>query len=147
MEKIILKVKTATEKPDFRVFNAFFFGDDFHNNDSEGDCKEVWDRHWTELYKRCRQDTSKWFDISPANNSDKSILEVSAGEEKDVYAVAYFLAKETQGEVLDIDHNPIALEALTQKIGDFPLQERLALADKSIWQLSSEENPYPNVKD
>lgn len=147
MEKIILKVKTATEKPDFRVFNAFFFGDDFHHNDSEGDCQEVWQRDWSELYKMCRKDSSVWFDISPAHRSDKTILEVSSGEEKYTYAVAYFLAKETQGEVLDTDNNPIALEALTQKMGDFPLQERLALANKSIWRLSSKENPYPNLSE
>lgn len=147
MEKIILKVKTNTEKPDFRVFNAFFFGDDFHNTDSEGDSQEVWDRHWTELYKRSRENASKWLDISPSAYGDKTILEVSAGEESEVYALAYFLAQETQGEVFNANDVPLSVEELTQKMGDFPLQERLALAQKSIWRLSCKENPYPNVKD
>lgn len=141
-----LKVKVNAERPDFRVFGTYFFGDDFHNYDSEGNSFPVWSRTWTELYMRSRQEKEAWFDISWIDQSDTSMLKVSANNIENARMVAYFLAKETAGEVFDNNDDFVPLETLENNPGDFELEARLLLAAQSIWRKSSATNPYPNLE-
>lgn len=139
-----LKVKINSERPDFRVFTSFFFGDDFHNYDSDGNAYPAWSRHWTELYMRSRE-TDVYFDISP-DNEEETILKITASGADEVKAIAYFLAKETKGEILTADNQIVSLEKIKSEITNFKLEERLQLAQKSIWRQTSQENPFPHLK-
>ncbi len=145
-DKYILRVKVNSDRPDFRVFGAYFFGDDYHNYDSEGNSSSVSSREWTELYMHSRQNKDLWFDIDKVDENNTSILEVTSDKIENVNIIAYFLAKETDGIVLDNTDRPISLEILKMKMGDFDLEKRLLFADQSIWRKSTEANPYPNIE-
>jgi hypothetical protein len=92
-----------------------------------------------------RQDSNLNFDIYPIRENPL-ILGVSSRKAENAYRIAYFLAKETTGEILDENDEIVSLDSLIEKMGDFNLQERLLSADKSIWRQASTENPYPNLK-
>jgi hypothetical protein len=140
-----IKVKINAERPDFRVFSAYFFGNDCHNYDSEGNSYEPYSRTWTELYMCCRANSDLQFNIDDIDQ-EPLIFEVSAKTVEIVHIVAYFLAKETKGEILDEKNHVIPLESLLSKMGNFDLSTRLKLAENSIWRKSSVENPYPNLE-
>ncbi|MEW7280375.1 hypothetical protein ABW636_17425 [Aquimarina sp. 2201CG1-2-11] len=142
--KFNLKVKVNSKRPDFRVFASYFFGDDLYNYDSDGDSLSVTSKDWTELYMRSRNNSDVHFEISPVNENPL-ILEVTSEKAENVYRIAYFLAKETNGEVINEKNEIIYLNSLIENMGDFNLQERLILAEKSIWRKATEENPYPNL--
>ncbi len=144
-EKFSIKVKVSSERPDHRVFGSYFFGEDFHNYDSEGNSFPVSSREWTELYMRSREVQGLWFDICWVHKEDKSLLEVTSNKLENVNIIAYFLAKEANGVILDNTGNLVPIETLKNKMGDFDLESRLVLADKSIWRKSSETNKYPNL--
>lgn len=139
-----IKVKINSKRPDFRVFASYFFGDDLYNYDSEGNSIPVTSKNWTELYMTSRQYSDLSFEIRPINE-DPLILEVSSEKAENANIVAYFLARETKGEILNESNEIISLNCLIEKMGDFNLQERLSLADKSIWRKTTEANPYPNL--
>ncbi len=144
-ENFSLIVKVNAERPDFRVFGCYFFGDDFHDFDSEGDSFPVSSRNWTELYMCSRKFQKLWFDICWIEKDNKSVLNVTSDKIENVNIIAYFLAKETNGTVIDAENNPVILESLIKNMGDFELETRLLLAQKSIWRKSSETNQYPNL--
>lgn len=146
-EKFSLKVTVNSERPDFRVFGTYFFGDDFYSFDSEGNSFPVSSREWTELYMKSRQNKDLWFDIGWINKENTSILEVTSDKIENVNIIAYFLAKETNGEIFDDTDKPISLEVLKNKMGNFDLKANLLLAEESIWRKSSEINQYPNLED
>ena len=141
---IDIKVKVNSERPDFRVFATYFFGDDLYNYDSDGNSIPVTSKNWTELYMRSRQNKDLCFEIWKTNDNPL-IFEVSSEKLETANIIAYFLARETKGEILDEENNIIPIENLIEKMGDFNLTERLKLADKSIWRKATEENPYPNL--
>ena len=64
-EKLELKVKVKSERPDFRVFACYFFGNDFHSYDSDGNSFPVTSRNWTELYMGSREIADLSFEIWP----------------------------------------------------------------------------------
>jgi hypothetical protein len=146
-ERFSIKVNVNSERPDFRVFGTYFFGDDFHNFDSEGNSFPVSSREWTELYMKSRQNKDLWFDIGWINKVSTLILEVTSDKIENVNIIAYFLAKETNGEIFDDTDKPISLDTLKNKMGNFDLKARLLLAEQSIWRKSSETNQYPNLED
>ncbi len=142
IEEFKLYVEVNYERPDFRVFASYFFGDDLHNYDSDGNSYVVTSRLWTELYMSSRELNNLWFDIYPVKDRT---LQVKSCNEENVYRVAYFLAKETNGKVTTENDRPIFFEEMIKKMGDFNLERRLEIAEKSIWRKSSFENPYPNL--
>ena len=93
---------------------------------------------------RSRTNADLHFEICPIHETSL-ILEVTSGKEENVYRIAYFLATETKGEVLDDANKILPLERLKEKMGDFNLQERLLIAKNSIWRKATEDNPYPNL--
>ena len=141
-----IKVKVNSERPDFRVFASYFFGEDLHSYDSEGDSFPVTSKKWTELYMGSRQESNLNFEIC-AISENPLVLVVSSKEPENAYRIAYFLARETNGEILDENNGIIPLRNLIKKMGNFNLQERLLLADQSIWRRATEENPYPNLNE
>ena len=143
MEKFSIQVKINSDRPDFRIFSAYFFGDDFYDYDSDGNSFTVTSRNWTELYMCCRKNSELWFDISRIK-SEPLILEVTGQTEQIVNSIAYFLASETNGKILS-EEKIQPIEILINKMGDFDLQERLSLSKKSVWRKATEENPYPNL--
>ena len=139
-----INVKIIKERPDFRVFATYFFGNDFHNYDSDGNSFPVTSRNWTQLYMSSRQESNLSFEIWPLNESPL-ILSVFSENSENAYRIAYFLARETNGAILNENNESIQLDSLLDKLGDFDLEERLFLADKSIWRQATDENPYPNL--
>lgn len=139
-----LNIKVNSERPDFRIFASYFFGNDLYNYDSEGNSILVTSKNWTELYMCSRKDSDLNFDILPINENPL-ILEVTSENIENVYRIAYFLARETNGEIINEKDEILSMESLIEKMGDFNLKERLFLADKSVWRIATEENPYPNL--
>lgn len=138
-----IDVLVNSDRPDFRVFGTFLFGEEDHKYDSEGDSYEVYSRVWTELYMSSRE-VELGFSIHKISD-DPLTFEVSSAQENIMYAVAYFLARETSGEVVEKDGVILLFSELAELTGDFPLNRRLAIADQSIWRTTSEENPYPEL--
>jgi hypothetical protein len=144
VDKFKLRVKINSNRPDFRLFATYLFGDDLHHYDSDGNSYPVNSRVWTELYMSSRKNPKLSFEITK-ENEQPLIFEVSSGWEVITNVISYFLARETSGEILDNNNQSISLDILKNKMGDFNLDERLLLADKSIWRQSSDQNPYPNL--
>jgi len=144
MKSFSLKVKIHDKRPDFRVFASYFFGEDLYNYDADGDCVSPTSKDWTELYMRSRNNPDLHFKILPVSNNPL-LLEVSSTSKEIVCQIAYFLAMETQGEILDKSNKIGSLDSLKEKMGDFKLQERLQIAENSIWRKATEDNPYPNL--
>lgn len=144
MEQFYLKVEIKEQRPDFRVFKAFFFGDDFHNCDSDGNASPVYSRDWTELYMRSREN-NQWFDIQ-CIEKDNLTFKITSNTEENVYQIAYFLAKETKGVIINRKNQIIDANDVISRMGNFNLEERLLLAEKSIWRKSSKGNPFPNIQ-
>ncbi len=139
-----LKVKVNSKRPDFRVFASYFFGDDLYNYDSDGDSLSVTSKDWTELYMSSRSDSDLCFEIWPIDKNPLT-LEVTSEREENVNRIAYFLARETNGEVTNERNESVPLDRLKEKVGDFNLDERIVIADNSIWRKATKENPYPNL--
>jgi len=140
-----IRVRVKSNRPDFRIFASYFFGDDFYNYDSEGDCLLVTSEKWTELYVRSRENSDLWFEIYKEDEEQSLILKVSSKNIETTYIIAYFLARETNGEVLDNDNEIILMSTLEKLMGDFDLENRLLIADNSIWREATTNNPYPNL--
>ncbi len=141
-----LKVEINAKRPDFRIFGSYFFGDDLYDYDSEGDGFTVTSKDWTELYMKSRKEKDLFFDIIKINEKPL-IFEVSSYKAENVYRIAYFLARETNGLVLSEQNQIIELEKLLEKMGDFNLKKRLEVADNSIWRKATDKNPYPNLNE
>ncbi|MBP2546865.1 hypothetical protein [Acinetobacter guillouiae] len=139
-----LSVKVSTNRPDFRVFASFLFASNTHNYDSDGDSYPLTSRHWTELYISSREIDNYTFSISPLQN-DPLILQIQTSQKSICYAIAYFLAIETQGSVFNNQGIPLSSQHIENKLKNFPLTEHLAFANESVWRNSSEDNPYPNL--
>ena len=138
-----IDVLVNSDRPDFRVFGTFLFGEEEHNYDSDGDSYKVFSRTWTELYVSSREN-ELCFSIDQISD-DPLTFEVSSKQETTMYAIAYFLARETYGEVVEKDGTMLLFSDVVEAMGDFPLNKHLAIADHSIWRTSSEENPYPDL--
>ena len=67
-QRFDIKVKINSERPDFRVFASYFFGDDLYNYDSDGNSIPITSKNWTELYMTSRQNSDLSFEIRPISN-------------------------------------------------------------------------------
>lgn len=63
-----------------------------------------------------------------------------------MYQIAYFLAKETKGVIINSKNQIIDANDVISRMGNFNLEEKLLLAEKSIWRKSSKGNPFPNIQ-
>jgi hypothetical protein len=139
-----LQVTINGDRPDFRIFSVFLWGDD--NFDSDGDSYNPASRTWTWLYMASREVQGQYFEIYQMSESPL-IFEVKSPNINIANRVALFLAKETNGQIISPDNNLYPYNFLTDKLGDsYNLQEAFERADRSIWRESTLENPYPNIK-
>jgi hypothetical protein len=139
-----INVKINSERPDFRIFGTYFFGNDLYDYDSDGNSIPVTSKNWTKLYMCCRENSNMWFEIEKINDAP-CIFKVTSDTEQFTCRIAYFLAIETQGEILTDNYDKQNLSELTEKMGNFDLNAHLLLAKNSIWRKATENNPYPNL--
>lgn len=138
-----INVLVNSDRPDFRVFTTFLFGEEDHDYDSYGDSFPVYSRTWTELYVSSRE-SDRCCSIDKISD-DPLTFEVSSKQESIMYALAYFLARETFGQVVEKDGGILLFSDVVKLTGDFPLNKHLAIADQSVWRTTSVENPYPDL--
>jgi hypothetical protein len=143
-KEYVLRILINGERPDFRVFSVYLWGDDY-NFDSEGDSYNPASRTWTWLYMSSRV-VEEYFEIGQVSKQPL-IFEVISPNVSIASRVAFFLAKETCGQIIGSDNSLRPYDYLTDKLGkDFNLSEALMRAEQSIWRESTLENPYPNIK-
>ncbi|HEX8328048.1 MAG TPA: hypothetical protein VF629_10950 [Hymenobacter sp.] len=139
-----IRIKVNGLRPDFRVVTSFIW-DDFYNTDSEGNSYNPASREWTWLYQCDRQRANYSFEIESVDESP-GVFEVNATTEALGSRVAYFLARETNGSILDDEGFEAPIDSIAGKLGsNFNLLEALNRADNSIWRKSTLDNPYPNL--
>ena len=140
-----IKVLVNSDRPDFRLFWIFLWGED-HSIDSDGDSYNPASRTWTWLYMSSRELKNQHFEI---NQVDENSLTFEVVSENEFLAkrVAFFLSKETNGNICWEDNNIYGFDFLADKLGDdFNLASALRRAYNSIWRKATLENPYPNLK-
>jgi hypothetical protein len=143
IEEYMVKVLINGDRPDFRVFSVYLWGND-HSFDSDGDSYNPASRSWTWLRMSSRV-VSGNFEINQVSEYPL-IFEVRSSYEDIINRVALFLAKETNGQIVNVDNTLLPYHFLSDKLGiDFDLAEALKRADLSIWRQSTLENPYPNL--
>ena len=92
-----------------------------------------------------RENTSEVVDVFPVETSPL-ILAVDSDTEYLAARVAYFLARETRGEVAVGAGRYSSPDALISRLGDgFDLAAALRRADGSVWRRSTLTLPYPNL--
>jgi hypothetical protein len=140
-----LFVKPSGLRPDSRLVISFLWKD-LHNVDSDGDSYNPASRTWTELYLANRECSSEVVDVAPVQ-ADPLVLKIQSESQVLAHRVAYFLTRETAGEVGPTIGTSIPLEELATQLGaDFDLDCALRRADHSIWRSATEANPYPNLR-
>jgi hypothetical protein len=140
-----LFVNPSGPRPDFRLVISFLWKD-FHNVDTDGDSHNPASRAWTELYIANRECPSEIVEVLPAR-LDPLVLKVQSESEVLAHRVAYFLARETAGEVAAETGASISLGELATRLGaDFDLDRAIRRADQSIWRSATEANPYPKLR-
>ncbi len=116
-----------------------------HNVDSEGDSYNPASREWTWLYLQDREQLTSIVDVHSVG-PEPLVLAVDSEQPGLAARVAYFLARETQGEVGTEPGVFGSADSLLSLLGaDFDLPAALRRADASVWRLATEANPYPNL--
>ena len=139
-----LFVRPSGARPDFRLVITFLWSE-MHNVDSEGDSHNPASREWTWLYL---QDRARPENIVEVHAVELEPLVLAIDSEQAVLAarVAFFLARETNGEVASETAVFTSADSLLPRLGiDFDVIEALRRADQSVWRSATEENPYPNL--
>jgi hypothetical protein len=133
-------------RPDFRTVIAFLWSD-LHNVDSDGDSHHPASREWTELYLQNREKEEEVVKVLP-KEEDPLVLRVISPFRPIALGVSYFLVHWCSGQILDADSRR-ALEqkrVMEELEATFDLPIRIARAEQSIWNQSTLEKPYPNLK-
>jgi hypothetical protein len=141
--KALFRVKPAGPRPDFRLVVSFLWSD-MHNVDSDGDSYNPASRDWMELYLKNREVPSEVVSVHPLE-MDPLILAVESESEALAARTAFFLARETDGEVADGEGKFGRYTTLESRVGaEFDHEAALRRADASVWRKATLENPYPN---
>lgn len=139
-----LFVRPAGPRPDFRVVITFLWSE-MHNVDSEGNSHNPASREWTWLYLRDRAEPKKLVEVHQVQE-DPLVLAIDSDQAALAARVAFFLARETGGEVAFGTGVFTSADSLLPLLGaDFDLTEALQRADDSVWRSATEDNPYPNL--
>ena len=134
-------VTTPHGRPDFRLVQAFLWGDD-KDTDSDGNAINPASRKWTELILELRGAAGERFDVVEHKWSPLTLKVMS--ENKYLAArVAYLLAHCTRGQVARTSSGPYEnSETLIPEMGqDFDLEEALTRFHDSPFRQSTLENP------
>lgn len=139
-----LSVVVNSPLPDYRLFSAFIWGDS-HSVDSDGDSYNPASNTWSYLYVGSRELHGQNFEIHQVEETSL-VFEVSSENELMARRAAFFLVKETNGQIHWADGMLYRFDFLSDMLGeDFDLSLALQRADESIWRKSTLENPYPNL--
>jgi hypothetical protein len=143
--KTVVRVKPGGPRPDFRLVVSFLWSD-IHDVDSEGNSVSPASKDWTELYLANREIPSEVVDVYPLQLTPL-ILAVASESATLASRTAYFLARETHGEIAEREGQYGPYEALRPRLGDdFDLDAALRRADASVWRKATIENPYSNLQ-
>jgi hypothetical protein len=134
-------------RPDFRTVISFLWSD-LHNVDSDGDSYNPASREWTELYLRNREKEEEVVEVLP-EEEEPLVLRVVSPFRTIALGVSYFLVHWSSGDILDVDSKkPINQKLVMDELeATFHLTSRIERAERSIWNQSTLEQPYPNLKD
>ena len=142
--KTAFHVKPAGLRPDFRLVVTFLWSE-MHNVDSEGNSVSPASRDWTDLYLANREAPSEVVEVYPLQTSPL-VLVVESETGSLASRAAFFLARETHGEVADEKGRYGPCESLRSRLGDdFDLAAALSRADASVWRKATLEHPYPSL--
>ena len=134
------RVTIHQNRPDFRVLIDLMYGAG-RNVDTDGDSIPVNSRIWTELYIADRESHTPHIQIN-ASRSDPNIFEVKSESQELETLGALYLFLYCGISISDGSHE------LDQSEIQY-LKERYAVqlqrAENSIWHLSSDQRPYPNI--
>lgn len=132
--------------PDYRTVISFLWSD-LHNVDSDGDSHNPASREWTELYLRDRENEEDVVEIVPVE-SESGILRIVSPYRAMSLGVAYFLVHWASGKILDAETKAHLNEkaVIDELEVSFDLLKRIERAEQSIWNQSTLEEPYPNLK-
>jgi hypothetical protein len=132
--------------PDFRTIITFLWSD-FHNVDSDGNSHNPASRDWSELYLQNREKENEVIEIFSEEEEPK-ILRVVSSDRLLALGVAYFLVHWSSGEILDAEtKSPVNQQPVMDELElSFDLLTRVERAEKSIWNRSTLEEPYPNLE-
>lgn len=139
-------VRLEGPRPDFRTVISFLWSD-FHNVDSEGNSHNPASREWTDLYLQNRENEDEIVDVMEMEKAPL-ILRIASPIRLIALGVAYFLVHWSSGDILD----PKTKRSINQQIvmddleSNFDLLVRIERAERSIWNSSTLDNPYPNLK-
>ena len=140
-------VRITGPRPDFRTVISFLWSD-FHEVDSDGDSYNPASRTWTDLYLENRENEHETVDVTK-EEEEPLVLRVTSPSRSIALGVAYFLVHWASGEILDAESRmPIKEKVVTDELeSTFDLLTRVERAEQSIWNHSTLEKPYPNLKD
>jgi hypothetical protein len=142
--KTAFQVRPAGPRPDFRLVVSFLWSE-MHDVDSDGNSFNPASRDWTELYLANREMPSEVVDVYPLH-ANPLILVVESTSASLAARTAFFLARETHGEVAGQEGRYGPYESLRSLLGeDFDLAAALDRADTSVWRRATLEHPYPNL--
>ena len=138
-------VRLDGPRPDFRTIIAFLWSD-FQNVDSEGNSNNPASRTWTDLHLQNRENSEEIVDITKESTTPL-ILRISSPFKTMALGVAYFLVHWASGDIYECESKT----SINQKLvideleSTFDLLTRMDRAEKSIWNKSTIEDPYPNL--
>jgi hypothetical protein len=143
--KSSLFIRPAGPRPDFRLLITFLWSE-MHNVDSEGDAHNPASREWTRLYLKARAHPDDVVEVHPID-LDPLVLAIDSAKADLAARVAFFLAREANGDVASVPGAFTSTDSLLPHLGiDFDLTRALQRADASVWRSATAENPYPNLK-
>src|SRR5687768_6834014 len=110
-KEYVLQVLINGERPDFRIFSVFLWGDN-HNFDSDGDSYNPASRTWTCLYMASRELSGQYLKINLVSEQPL-IFDVISPDQNIANRVAIFLAIETNGRIISPDNTLLPFNILT----------------------------------
>jgi hypothetical protein len=142
--KTTFQVRPAGPRPDFRLVVTFLWSE-MHNVDSDGNSLNPASKDWTELYLMNREKRLEVVQVYPLQ--EKPLILVVESEVVYFAArTAFFLARETNGDIIDQEGRCCSYEVLCSQLGEgFDVVEALRRADASVWRQATLEHPYPNL--
>lgn len=139
-------IKPEGPMPDFRTVAAFLWSD-FHDFDSDGNSYNPASREWTQLRLTNRSGDKEEVMVLEENLAER-VLSVSSSVREVALGVAYFIIHWSGGSIYSsTDQKEISLkEVMNDLCHSFDLLDKMESGENSIWNSSTLEEPYPNLK-
>ena len=134
------RVAIIKDRPDYRVFADLLFGEN-RNVDSEGNSNPVNSRSWSGLYLKDRESKEPHVEILGLDENPEVFEVISESSELEELTALYLFL--FSGSNIEVDAKKLVQSQIKLLKDKYALQ--LQRAGNSIWHLSSNENPYPNL--